>query len=77
MVDGRAASFDERAFAVESLGKPYFKCEWTGCMPDGWHIEASQVAPAHGGAGGGVQLVVVDAYGKRISIDELPIEGVL
>ncbi|MFC8681189.1 glycohydrolase toxin TNT-related protein [Microbacterium ureisolvens] len=40
-------------------------------LPAGWSIEVSRIAPAYGQPGGGLQIVVRDANGEGVKLDEL------
>ena len=45
--------------------------EFTGHLPAGWRLEASQTAEAFGRLGGSTQVVVFDADGKAVPMQSL------
>jgi hypothetical protein len=60
-IDGKAAFFEERALPLESLGKEYhsYTLDPNATLPPGWRIEVSEIAPAFGRDGGGIQLRIL------------------
>jgi hypothetical protein len=43
----------------------------TGTLPEGWSVEVSEIAPAFGRDGGGMQLVVFNSAGRPVSVENL------
>jgi hypothetical protein len=70
-------SFEDRALAPGSLGDPYHRLQLTGELPPNWKIEVSQVAPAFGRDGGGLQIRILDANGQALRMSELEKLGLL
>lgn len=72
--------FEHRALPGSNLNDPYFTFELTGRLPEGVRIEVSEVAPAFGQPGGGLQVRFLDADGplsvQRLFADDI-LEGVL
>lgn len=75
--DGVPVSFEARGLNNTSLGKEFYQYQFTGDLPDGWHIETSTVAPAAGRPGGAIQVEVYDSEGAVVGVKELIKEGVL
>jgi len=75
--DGVPVSFEARGLSNSSLGQEFYQYQFTGDLPDGWHIETSTVRPAAGRPGGATQVEVYDAGGNAVSIRKLIEEGVL
>jgi hypothetical protein len=71
MEDGVPAPFEARGLPISSLEKPYFQYELTGTLPEGWSVEVSEIAPAFGRDGGGMQLVVFNSAGRPVSVENL------
>ena len=71
MPDGVPSSFESRGLPVSSLELSYHSYQLTGRLPEGWTIEISEVAPAFGRDGGGMQVVVKDASGREVSVSIL------
>jgi hypothetical protein len=70
-------SFEDRALAPGSLGDPYHRLQLTGELPPNWKIEVSQVAPAFGRDGGGLQIRILDANDQALRMSELEKLGLL
>jgi Tuberculosis necrotizing toxin len=70
MENGRAASWEERALHVNSLGDPYHAYT-LGQLPERWTIEVSEVAPGLGQPGGSLQARIIDPEGEPRSVEEL------
>lgn len=73
--------FDARALPGSNLGAPYLTMRFTGDLPPNLRIEVSEVAPAFGREGGGLQVRVIDISGdgtvKALSVKELQANGVI
>jgi hypothetical protein len=69
--------FEARALPPDSLGKPYSRMRLTGELPPGWRIEVSEVAPAFGRDGGGLQIRILDAKDQAMSLSELHEQGIV
>jgi hypothetical protein len=69
--------FEARALPPDSLGDPYQRLRLTGELPPSWKIEVSEVAPAFGRDGGGLQIRVLDANGQAMRMSELQDHGIL
>ncbi len=76
-VDGRPATFEERALPISSLEKEYHKYQFSGALPKGWTIEISEIAPAFGRSGGATQIRVFDQANSVVSVSEMLIQGIL
>ncbi len=76
MENGRPASWEARAIHVDSLSDPYHAYTLAQ-LPEGWTIEASEVAPGLGQPGGSIQVRIFDADGKAQTIEQLIKRGVL
>lgn len=70
-VDGISPPFEARSLPISSLGKPFATYDLTGSLPPGWKIEVSEIAPAVGRAGGGVQVRYIDANGESVPVTDL------
>lgn len=55
--------FEHRALPGSNLNSPYLTLELTGSLPDGVRIEVSEIAPAFGQPGGGLQVRFLDENG--------------
>ena len=69
--------FEHRALPPSNLSSPYFTYELGGSLPAGTRIEVSEIAPAFGRDGGGLQVRILDADGNPMSVDELLDRGIL
>lgn len=66
------ASFGARGLDATSIHKPYFSYQLIeDNIPPGYTIRSGIVAPAQGGPGGAIQLLVFDKNGTRLSVREL------
>jgi len=74
---GVPAYFEERGLPISSLNEAYYRFRLTGNLPEGWTMEISEVAPAFGRDGGGLQLLIKNARGIKQSIDDLIQEEVI
>jgi nicrotizing toxin Mtb-like protein len=70
-------TFEERALPPGSLRQPYLTMRLTGDLPPGWKIEVSEVTPAFGQRGGGLQVRILDANGQATSIAALRKQGII
>lgn len=52
-------------------------CDSPANFPANWKIEVSEVAPAFGREGGGLQIRVLDANGQAMRMSELQDHGIL
>jgi hypothetical protein len=77
MPDGVPAPFEERSLPIYSLTQPYHQYQLSGFLPDGWSVEVSEVAPAFGREGGGLQVLIMDSEGKHVTISGLRDAGVI
>lgn len=75
--DGIPASFESRGLPVSSLKEQVYKYQFSGFLPEGWRIEISEIAPAFGHKGGGVQLLVKDDHGVIQRVHQLEDAGVI
>ena len=75
--DGIAATFEERGLPISSLVKDYTQYQMSGRLPSGFTIEISEIAPAFGQQGGGIQILVKDSVGVTKSVQDLLRIGVL
>jgi hypothetical protein len=71
------ASFEERALPPGSLRQPLLTMRLTGELPPNTVIEVSQVAPAFGREGGGLQIRILDSNGQALRITELREQGII
>jgi hypothetical protein len=71
------ATFEERALPPGSLRQPYITMRLIGELPANWRIEVSQVAPAFGQRGGGLQVRILDSNGQAMSVTALRRQGVI
>jgi hypothetical protein len=69
--------FEERALPPSSLGDPYVRVRLTGQLPPNWKIEVSEVAPAFGRDGGGLQIRILDAEGTAMRMSVLRDLGIV
>jgi hypothetical protein len=69
--------FEARALPPDSLGKPYLRMRLAGELPPGWRIEVSEVAPAFGRDGGGLQIRILDAKDQAMRMSELEEQGIV
>jgi len=77
MPNDHPASFEQRSLPIYNLTQPYHQYGLTGTLPDGWKIEVSEVAPAFGREGGGIQVLVVDSDGANVLVSRLEKMGLL
>ncbi|WP_367646153.1 hypothetical protein [Mycolicibacterium sp. P1-5] len=49
----------------------------TGTLPEKWSVEVSEIAPAFGRDGGGLQLVVLDEFSEPVSVEMLKLKKVI
>lgn len=72
-------SFESRSLPPGNLRDPYSVFEVGDRLPDGYRIEVSEIAPAFGRDGGGLQVRILDASGIPIPVERLldPEVGVL
>ena len=61
---------------MDSLNAPYSRFELVR-LPDGWSIEVSEIAPAFGREGGGLQALIYNAAGEKVPVRQLLEDGVL
>jgi len=69
--------FEARALPPDSLGKPYLRMRLAGELPPGWRIEVSEVAPAFGRDGGGLQIRILDDNHQAMRMFELEEQGIV
>jgi hypothetical protein len=69
--------FEQRSLPPSNLRDPYSIYELSGSLPSGARIEVSEIAPAFGRPGGGLQVRVLDADGAPMTVDQMIDEGVL
>jgi hypothetical protein len=70
--------FEQRALPPSNLSDPYSIYELSGGrLPSGVRIEVSEIAPAFGHEGGGLQVRILDGDGRPMSVDQLLDAGVL
>ncbi|MGW9630835.1 glycohydrolase toxin TNT-related protein [Agromyces sp. NPDC055520] len=69
--------FEMRSLPPSNLSDPYSVYEMTGRLPAGVRIEVSAIAPAFGRDGGGMQVRILDAQGKPMTVDELLDNGIV
>jgi len=69
--------FEQRSLPPSNLRAPYSIYELTGDLPAGARIEVSEVAPAFGRPGGGIQVRVLDAFDEAMTVDQMIDEGVV
>jgi Tuberculosis necrotizing toxin len=69
--------FEQRALPPENLNKPYTRMRLADEFPPGWKIEVSQVAPAFGREGGGLQIRILDGSGQAMRMSDLESLGLL
>jgi hypothetical protein len=77
MDDGAPATFSQRGLSVDNLAKPYGQYGFTGNLPHGWNIRISEVTPAFGGTGGGLQVQIIRETGEVMSVVDLLVMSVL
>jgi Tuberculosis necrotizing toxin len=70
-------SFEARALPPGSLNDPLLTVRLTGELPPTMMIEVSEVAPALGREGGGLQVRIIDLEGQAMSINELRAQGII
>jgi hypothetical protein len=70
-------TFEERALPPGSLRQPYLTMHLTGELPPNTVIEVSEVAPAFGRRGGGLQIRILDADGQAFTVSELRNQGII
>ena len=71
------STFEERALPPGSLGQPYLTMRLTGDLPANFRIEVSEVAPAFGQRGGGMQVRILDAAGQALPVEKLKSQGII
>jgi Tuberculosis necrotizing toxin len=69
--------FEARALPPDSLGKPYTRMRIADELPPGWKVEVSEVAPAFGREGGGLQIRILDANSQAMRMSELQALGIV
>ena len=73
--------FEHRGLPGSNLSAPYLTMRLSGDLPPNLRIEVSEVAPAYGQPGGGLQVRVIelgdDGAVRALSVDELRRNGVL
>jgi hypothetical protein len=77
MPDGVPATFEERSLPIYNLTQPYSQYNLAGHLPPDWSVEVSEVAPAFGRPGGGIQILILDHSGDPVFIPELRSRGLL
>ncbi|MFC9559246.1 glycohydrolase toxin TNT-related protein, partial [Agromyces sp. NPDC056965] len=70
-------AFEMRSLPPSNLSDPYSVYEMTGRLPAGVRIEVSEIAPAFGRDGGGMQVRILDASGQPMTVDELLDNGIV
>ena len=70
-------SFEARALPPGSLNEPLLTMRLTGELPPNTVIEVSEVAPAFGQKGGGLQIRILDSSGQAMRITELRQQGII
>ena len=70
-------SFEARALPPGSLNDPLLTVRLTGELPPKMMIEVSEVVPALGREGGGLQVRIIDLEGQAMSINELRAQGII
>ena len=68
--------FEARGLPGSNLSQPYLTVRLTGDLPPGMHIEVSEVAPAFGQPGGGLQVRVMNGT-EAMSVTDLRRAGIL
>ena len=63
--------FEARSLPPGSLQQPYLKMRLSDELPPNWKIEISEVAPAFGRDGGGLQIRILDGNGQAMRMSEL------
>jgi hypothetical protein len=71
------STFEERALPPGSLGQPYLTMRLTGDLPANFRIEVSEVAPAFGQRGGGMQVRILDGAGQALTVEKLKSQGII
>lgn len=69
--------FEQRSLPPSNLRAPYSVYELTGDLPAGARIEVSEVAPAFGRPGGGMQVRVLDSFDEVMTVDQMIDEGIV
>jgi Tuberculosis necrotizing toxin len=69
--------FEARALPPDSLGKPYLRMRLASELPPNWKIEVSEVSPAFGRDGGGLQIRILDADGQAKRMSQLMDLGIV
>jgi Tuberculosis necrotizing toxin len=69
--------FEARSLPPDSLGKPYLRMRLASELPANWKIEVSEVAPAFGRDGGGLQIRILDADGQAMRMSQLQELGIV
>lgn len=75
--DGVPANFESRGLPISSLKEQIHTYELTGFLPDEWRIEISEIAPAFGREGGGIQVLVKNDSGSVVRVSDLIKAGVV
>ncbi|HJY46487.1 MAG TPA: TNT domain-containing protein [Propionibacteriaceae bacterium] len=70
-------SFEARALPPGSLNDPLLTMRLTGELPPNTVIEVSEVAPAFGRKGGGLQIRILDSNGQAMRVTELRQQGII
>jgi hypothetical protein len=63
--------FEARALPGSNLNAPYSTFRFSGEIPEGIRIEVSEVAPAFGQPGGGLQVRFLDEAGDTLSVADM------
>ncbi|WP_309133731.1 glycohydrolase toxin TNT-related protein [Cellulomonas sp.] len=71
------APWGDRALFPSSLDDPVDAYRLAGDLPDGWRIQVSEIAPAFGQPGGGMQVLVFNDKNKTVPVTELINAGIL
>ena len=69
--------FEARSLPPGSLQQPYLRMRLSGELPPNWKIEVSEVAPAFGRDGGGLQIRILDGNGQAMRMSELQDLGIV
>lgn len=64
-------SFESRSLPPSNLSDTYSTFQLSDELPKGAHIEVSEIAPAFGRDGGGLQVRILDADGAPLSVEDL------
>jgi hypothetical protein len=77
MPGGRAVPFEARSLPPEVRDAPYATFEFRRELPPGWTIRSTTVPASFGGAGGAVEVQVVDGLGRWVPIPDLLQLGII